>query len=65
MGDARLVEQKKVILINGATFAVLTMVIGGFTPGIDNEAHIGGFVTGLVVGGAIFLLDRYRLSRAT
>jgi len=60
LGDARLAEHKKVILINGATFAGLTMVIGGFTPGIDNEAHIGGFVTGLVVGGVIFLLGRYR-----
>ena len=64
-GDARLIEQKKVILINGATFAALTMVIGGFTPGIDNQAHIGGFLTGLAVGGAIFLLDRDRLSRST
>jgi membrane associated rhomboid family serine protease len=63
-GDARLAPQKKVILINGATFAALTMVIGGFTPGIDNAAHIGGFVTGLAVGGAIFLSDRHRLSRA-
>jgi len=63
LGDARLAEQKKVILINGATFAGLTMVIGGFTPGIDNAAHIGGFVTGLAVGGAVFLKDRYRLAR--
>jgi membrane associated rhomboid family serine protease len=64
LGDARLAEQKKVILINGATFAGLTIVIGGFTPGIDNAAHVGGFVTGLAMGGVIFLSDRHRLSRA-
>src|SRR4051812_39804990 len=63
LGDARLAPQKKVILINGAGFAALTVIIGSYTPGIDNAAHIGGFVAGLAVSGAIFLSDRHRPSR--
>jgi len=63
-GDARLAAQKNVILINGAGFAALTVIIGAFTPGIDNAAHIGGFVAGLAVGGAIFLSDRRGPSHA-
>jgi len=32
---------------------VLTLVQGGFTPGIDNAAHVGGFVTGIVAGACL------------
>jgi membrane associated rhomboid family serine protease len=56
--DGRLAEQKNFILRNGAVFVVLTMVIGSFTPGIDNAAHAGGFATGVLVGGVIHLLSR-------
>lgn len=62
--DARLLEQKNFILTNGALFVVLTMVIGGFTPGIDNAAHAGGFATGVVVGGVIHLLGRYQARKS-
>jgi membrane associated rhomboid family serine protease len=65
LGDTRLAQQKNIILINGAGFAALTVIIGAFTPGIDNAAHIGGFVAGLAVGGAVFLLDRGKPSRVT
>jgi membrane associated rhomboid family serine protease len=61
--DPRIAEQKKMILTNGMTFAVLTIAMGSFTPGIDNAAHIGGFVTGLLIGGGVFLADRTRTSR--
>lgn len=32
----------------GCAFAVLTIVLGFVIPGIDNAAHIGGFITGLL-----------------
>ncbi len=32
----------------GSAFAVLTVVLGFVIPGIDNAAHIGGFITGLL-----------------
>ena len=32
----------------GCAFAVLTIVLGYIIPGIDNAAHIGGFITGLL-----------------
>ena len=64
LGDARIGDQKKVLLTNGAIFAGLTIAVGSVTPGIDNTAHIGGFITGMVVGSAIFLLDRQRKADA-
>lgn len=63
LGDARLVEQKKFILTNGALFVGLTIAMGSFTPGIDNAAHVGGFSTGLVMGGIITRLGRFREQR--
>lgn len=35
-------------------FSALTIIMGFIIPGIDNSAHIGGFVTGIV--GAVLLL---------
>ena len=32
----------------GSVFAALTIVLGFIIPGIDNAAHIGGFITGLL-----------------
>lgn len=32
----------------GCAFSVLTVVLGFVIPGIDNAAHIGGFITGLL-----------------
>jgi rhomboid protease GluP len=40
----------KLLFGGGIAFAVLTIVMGQIVPGIDNAAHIGGFVAGLLAG---------------
>jgi membrane associated rhomboid family serine protease len=42
-----------VILFNISVFVALTLYIGSATPRIDNAAHIGGVLTGFVVGAFI------------
>src|SRR6266436_1939406 len=37
-------------------FVVYNLIFGAIIPGIDNTAHIGGLVTGLIVGALIALL---------
>jgi len=44
-------------------FSALTILLGFIIPGIDNSAHIGGFVTGLLAGVALApALDESKLS---
>jgi membrane associated rhomboid family serine protease len=54
LGDKRLAAARKPILLNCATFAGLTLFQGALNPGIDNAAHVGGLVMGLVVGAVMF-----------
>jgi len=42
-------SSKKGLLINNAIFIGINLIIG-FTGGIDNAAHIGGLLTGFIVG---------------
>lgn len=56
--DPRMAGRTGPVLINVAIFVVLNLVYGAATPGIDNAAHVGGFLTGLVAGAAVWLLDR-------
>jgi rhomboid protease GluP len=37
-------------------FVVYNLIFGAVIPGIDNVAHIGGLITGLVLGGLIALI---------
>jgi rhomboid protease GluP len=32
----------------GTAFAILTIILGAIIPGIDNAAHIGGFIAGII-----------------
>ncbi|MFI5362543.1 MAG: rhomboid family intramembrane serine protease [Elusimicrobiota bacterium] len=41
-----------------ASFAGYNLLFGAVVPGIDNMAHVGGFLTGLVLGAAAATLRR-------
>jgi rhomboid protease GluP len=58
--DARIVVLQTVILVNAAVFVGLTLIVGAVGQGIDNAAHIGGLLTGALLGVLIFFRDRYR-----
>ena len=66
-GDARLAEARKFIFINAGIFVGLNLLIGAATPAIDNAAHLGGLLTGALIGVALFVLNRFnhRRSRVT
>jgi rhomboid protease GluP len=56
--DPRISAVAAPILINAAVFVGLTLLIGAVGQGIDNAAHVGGLATGIVIGFALFFLDR-------
>jgi rhomboid protease GluP len=56
--DPKMLAIRRAILINVGIFMVLNIVYGATTPGVDNFAHIGGFLTGLLCGGVLYILDR-------
>lgn len=61
--DKRL-ENPKGILINIAIYTALTLGLGAVTPGVDNFAHIGGLVAGLVLGLVLFVTNGMKRSPA-
>ena len=56
--DPKIVAIRRAIMLNAGIFVVLNLAYGFSTPGVDNFAHIGGFLTGLVCGAVIYVLDR-------
>jgi len=62
--DPKILAIRRAVLIYAGIFVVLNAIYGATTPSVDNFAHIGGFLTGLVCGGMIYVLDR-REARAT
>jgi membrane associated rhomboid family serine protease len=56
--DSRIAAMKPALVTNLAIFSAFTLVMGSLSTGIDNAAHMGGFLTGVVVGAALYLLDR-------
>jgi membrane associated rhomboid family serine protease len=61
--DTRLEQTRKSIFLNAGIFVALNLVIGAATPGIDNAAHLGGLLTGVLLAAGIFMSQRLRLSR--
>jgi rhomboid protease GluP len=57
LGDKRVVAGRGPIVVNCLIFAGLTLAQGAVISGIDNAAHVGGLVTGAVVGVLIFLFS--------
>jgi hypothetical protein len=41
-------------------FVVYNLIFGFILPGVDNTAHIGGLITGLIVGALIALIAPQR-----
>jgi rhomboid protease GluP len=58
--DIRLEQARKLIFINAGIFVALNLLIGAATPGIDNAAHLGGLITGVLLALGIFLSHRRR-----
>jgi rhomboid protease GluP len=50
-------NSKKGLLINNAIFIGINLIIG-FTGGIDNAAHIGGLLTGFIMGYTMYFFHR-------
>jgi len=59
LGDTRLAVMRKVIFIGGGIFVGWNLLIGATTPGIDNAAHVGGLLTGAVIGMSLFVLNLF------
>jgi rhomboid protease GluP len=61
--DTRLEQTRKLIFLNAGIFVALNLLVGAATPGIDNAAHAGGLLAGVLLATGIFLSHRLRLSR--
>jgi membrane associated rhomboid family serine protease len=55
--DRRVVDSASMILLNAAIFVGLTLLFGAVARGIDNAAHIGGLLTGMVLGALIVVFE--------
>ncbi|HET9791393.1 MAG TPA: rhomboid family intramembrane serine protease [Candidatus Angelobacter sp.] len=42
--------EKKALISSVVSFLIISFAYGGFSSGVDNMAHIGGFVSGLLLG---------------
>lgn len=42
--------QKKALISTTVSFLIISFAYAGFSQGVDNMAHIGGFVSGLIIG---------------
>jgi rhomboid protease GluP len=61
--DARIAAARTFVLINAGIFVGLNLLIGAASSGIDNAAHVGGLVTGAVLGVVLFVTHRAKRSR--
>jgi rhomboid protease GluP len=58
LGDKKLVQVRGRLLPGVLLFVALNFLIGATSQGIDNAAHIGGFLAGIVLGLVFFLPSR-------
>jgi rhomboid protease GluP len=58
--DVRYAKTPKLLFLNAGIFVGLNLLIGTSIPAIDNAAHVGGLLTGALLGAALFLIHRFR-----
>jgi rhomboid protease GluP len=62
--DSRIAAMKPALITNLAIFSAFTLIMGSLSPGIDNAAHLGGFLIGVLMGAVIHLFDRRETGHA-
>ena len=55
--------QRKSLLYSIGFFVIYNLMIGAREEGIDNAAHVGGLVSGLLLGGVYLSIERYASKR--
>lgn len=55
--------QRKSLLYSIGIFVIYNLMIGAREEGIDNAAHVGGLVSGLLLGGVYLSIERYASKR--
>lgn len=63
--DSRIRALGPAVWSSAGIFVVLNLLFGFVSPSTDNACHIGGLLTGLVLGLLIFLIDRPGLRSET
>lgn len=58
LGDRRFTQQRGQLFANAAFIIGINLLLGFVIPGIGIAAHIGGLVTGFLLGVFFFLADR-------
>jgi rhomboid protease GluP len=48
--DERVLPARKFLLINAGIYVALNLFLGAVSPGVDNAAHVGGLLAGVLMG---------------
>ena len=51
----------KKMLLNSFLFVLYNIMVGFYESGIDNAAHIGGFITGVIIGGLYCMITKEKI----